>query len=153
MLQSVVTVQSEKMSRASKVNEDTKASWNQLSDANSLLRAQLISLDVDRPSEQQDSSMRSPDEETLRGELAANLARESVWTNETAHHESRSSTIRDGNTCPKTSVNRRTSLDEGEVSPIKQANIAKLRHCSKHLDQNSKLRKLKRPCGRKSAVC
>ena len=70
------------MSQAPKVNEDMQTLCNQLSDANAMLRSQLKSLDVNRRPEPQDSSMRSPDDEILRGELAASLARESVWKSE-----------------------------------------------------------------------
>ena len=38
MLQRVIAAEGAEMSQASKVTEDTQASWNQLSDANALLR-------------------------------------------------------------------------------------------------------------------
>ena len=59
-----------------------KTSWNQLSDVNAMLWSQMTNVDANRASEQLDSSMRSPDDESLRGTLAASLARESVWKNE-----------------------------------------------------------------------
>ena len=81
-LQRVVTTQSEEMSQASRINDEMKASWNQLSNVNAMLRAQLTSVEAKSTLEQQDSSMQSPDDENLRGELTASLARESVWKNE-----------------------------------------------------------------------
>ena len=81
-LQGFVTAQSEEMSQASRVNEEMKTSWTQLSDINATLRSQLTSVEAKGTHEQQDASMRSLDDEDLRGELTASLARESVWKNE-----------------------------------------------------------------------
>ena len=67
MLQRVVTAQSEEMSEASRINEEMKTSWNQLSDVNAMLRSQLKSVEAKGAQGQQDSSMRSPDDEDLRG--------------------------------------------------------------------------------------
>ena len=57
-------------------------SWTQLSEVNTSLRAQVVSMSVAHSLEQQDSSMRSPEDESLRVELAASLARESALGNE-----------------------------------------------------------------------
>ena len=80
--QRVIIVQGEEMSQASRNNADMKASWDQLSDANASLRARLISLDVHRSLGQQDTPMRSPEDEHAKSALAACLARESVWKRE-----------------------------------------------------------------------
>ena len=66
------------MQSASKVHEDMKTPWAQLSESNASLRAQLVSINVGRSLEQQDMSMRSPEDDNLRVELAASLAREST---------------------------------------------------------------------------
>ena len=81
-LQRVITIHGEEMSHASRINEDMNASWNQLSDANASLRAQLLRVDVSRSLEQQDASMRSLEDAGLRVELAASLARELALGNE-----------------------------------------------------------------------
>ena len=81
-LQIVITVQGEEMSHASSVNEDMKASWNQLSDINASLRSQLLSVDIPRSMEQQDEPMLSPEDEHVKGELAAGPPRESIWKSE-----------------------------------------------------------------------
>ena len=81
-LRGVISKQEEEMQHASKVREDMNMSWTQLSEANTSLRAQMVGMSMARPLEQQDSSMRSLEDEHLRVELAASLARESALGNE-----------------------------------------------------------------------
>ena len=81
-LQMFVRTQSEEMSHASMMNEELKTSWNQISEIYVMLRSQIISVEKKSAFGQQDSSMRPPDDESLRDELSASLARESVWKNE-----------------------------------------------------------------------
>ena len=49
-----------------------------MSEANASLRAQLVNMNVGCPFDQQDMSMRSPEDDNLRVKLAASLAREST---------------------------------------------------------------------------
>ena len=81
-LKSIISKQEEQMQYASKVHEDMKTPWAQLSESNASLRAQLVSINVGRSLEQQDMSMRSPEDDNLRVELAASLARESALGSE-----------------------------------------------------------------------
>ena len=81
-LQHIISVRNEEMSHASKVNDEMKASWNQLTSANAALRAQLSIAEMAHSSEQRDSSMRVDEDLRLRGELTACLAREVVWKSE-----------------------------------------------------------------------
>ena len=69
------------MHHASMVHEDLQQKWIQLSEVNTSLRAQIVSMSVSQSRVQQDSSMRSLDDEALRVELAASLARESSLGN------------------------------------------------------------------------
>ena len=81
-LRGVISKQEEEMQHASKVHEGMNKTWTQLSEVNALLRAQVVSMSVAHSLEQQDSSMRSPEDASLRVELAASLARESTVGNE-----------------------------------------------------------------------
>ena len=64
------------------VHEDLQQKWTQLTEVNTSLRAHIVSMSVSQSLGQHDSSMRSLDEEGLRVELAASLARESSLGNE-----------------------------------------------------------------------
>ena len=81
-LRGVVSRQEEEMHHASMVHEDLQQKWTQLTEVNTSLRAHIVSMSVSQSLGQNDSSMRSLDEEGLRVELAASLARESSLGNE-----------------------------------------------------------------------
>ena len=81
-LRGVISKQEEEMQYASIVHEDMSKTWTQLSGVHTLLRAQIGSMSLVHSLEQHDSSMRSPEDASLRVELAASLARESTVGNE-----------------------------------------------------------------------
>ena len=56
--------------------------WTQLSEVNASLRAQIVRMSMSQSLGQQYASMRSPEDDGLRVELAASLARESSLGNE-----------------------------------------------------------------------
>ena len=70
------------MPHASWINEEVQASWNQMTASNAALQAQLSSAESSSVSEQQDYSMRIDAYIRIRSELAACIARESVWKQE-----------------------------------------------------------------------
>ena len=81
-LRGVISKQEEEIHHASVVHEDLNKTWTQFSEVNTSLRAQVVSMSVAQSIEQQDSSMRSLEDEGLRVELAASLARELAIGNE-----------------------------------------------------------------------
>ena len=80
--QHLLAVQGEGMAHASMINDEMKASWNQLATTNAPLRGQLRGAEMVHSSEQRDSPTRIDDDMLIRSELAACLAREGAWKSE-----------------------------------------------------------------------
>ena len=132
-LRDVISKQAEEMQHASMVHEDTKKTWTQLSEVNTPFRAQIVSMSAVQCLEQPDSSMRSSEDEGLRVEIAACLARGLALG-----HELQTTRFEVQQYVSETNAQRRSPVNEVQImiedTSDPQANSARSDHFSRQLE-------------------